>query len=141
LSLKLAQRLKRVRPSPTVGITALATRLREAGRDIVVLSVGEPDFPTPEHVKAAARDALARNDTKYTAVDGARLVKEAVVAKAQARERSRLPDGAGADLEWREAVLLQRVSRPARFRRRGDHPRARTGSRIRTWSSWRTPRR
>ena len=81
MSLKLAQRLKRVRPSATVGITALATRLREAGRDIVVLSVGEPDFPTPEHVKAAARDALARNDTKYTAVDGARLVKEAVVAK------------------------------------------------------------
>jgi aspartate aminotransferase len=81
LSLKLAQRLKRVRPSPTVGITALATRLREAGRDIVVLSVGEPDFPTPEHVKAAARDALARNDTKYTAVDGTRLLKEAVVAK------------------------------------------------------------
>ena len=81
MALQLARRLKRVRPSPTVGITALATRLREAGRDIVVLSVGEPDFPTPEHVKAAARDALARNDTKYTAVDGARALKEAVVAK------------------------------------------------------------
>jgi aspartate aminotransferase len=81
LSIRLAQRLQRVRPSPTVGITALAQRLREAGRDVVVLSVGEPDFATPEHVKAAARDALARNDTKYTAVDGARLLKEAVVAK------------------------------------------------------------
>jgi aspartate aminotransferase len=81
VTLQLAQRLKRVRPSPTVGITALATRLREAGRDVVVLSVGEPDFPTPEHIKAAARDALARNDTKYTAVDGSRLLKEAVVAK------------------------------------------------------------
>ena len=81
MSIRLAQRLQRVRPSPTVGITALAQRLREAGRDVVVLSVGEPDFATPEHVKAAARDALARNDTKYTAVDGARLLKEAVVAK------------------------------------------------------------
>ena len=81
MALQLAKRLQRVRPSPTVGITGLATRLREAGRDIVVLSVGEPDFPTPEHVKAAARDALARNDTKYTPVDGARLLKEAVVAK------------------------------------------------------------
>jgi aspartate aminotransferase len=81
VALQLAQRLKRVRPSPTVGITALATRLREAGRDVVVLSVGEPDFATPEHVKAAARDALARNDTKYTAVDGSRALKEAVVAK------------------------------------------------------------
>ena len=83
MALQLAKRLKRVRPSPTVGITALATRLREAGRDIVVLSVGEPDFPTPEHVKAAARDALARNDTKYTAVDGTRPLKEAVVAKLE----------------------------------------------------------
>jgi aspartate aminotransferase len=70
-----------VRPSPTVGITTLALRLREAGRDVVVLSVGEPDFATPENIKAAARDALARNDTKYTAVDGSRLLKEAVVAK------------------------------------------------------------
>jgi aspartate aminotransferase len=81
LSIRLAHRLQRIRPSPTVSITALATRLREAGRDIIVLSVGEPDFATPEHVKDAARDALARNDTKYTAVDGARALKEAIVAK------------------------------------------------------------
>jgi aspartate aminotransferase len=81
LTIRLAQRLQRIRPSPTVSITALAGRLREQGRDIIVLSVGEPDFPTPEHIKAAARDALARNDTKYTAVDGSRALKEAVVAK------------------------------------------------------------
>jgi aspartate aminotransferase len=81
LTIRLAHRLQRVRPSPTVGITALATRLREAGRDIIVLSVGEPDFATPEHVKAAARDAIARNDTKYTAVDGTRPLKEAIAAK------------------------------------------------------------
>ena len=48
---------------------------------MIVLSVGEPDFPTPEHIKAAAREALAHNDTKYTAVDGSRLLKEAVVTK------------------------------------------------------------
>lgn len=64
-----------------MSITALAGRLREQGRDMIVLSVGEPDFPTPEHIKAAAREALARNDTKYTAVDGTRALKEAVVAK------------------------------------------------------------
>jgi len=81
LTIRLAHRLQRVRPSPTVSITALATRLREAGRDIIVLSVGEPDFATPEHIKAAARDAIARNDTKYTAVDGAGALKEAIVAK------------------------------------------------------------
>jgi aspartate aminotransferase len=81
LSLRIAHRLQRVRPSPTVSITALASRLRESGRDIIVLSVGEPDFPTPENAKAAAREAIARDDTKYTAVDGARLLKEAIVAK------------------------------------------------------------
>jgi aspartate aminotransferase len=87
LTIRLAHRLQRIRPSPTVSITALAGRLREQGRDMIVLSVGEPDFPTPEHVKAAARDALARNDTKYTAVDGTRALKEAVVAKL-ARENA-----------------------------------------------------
>jgi aspartate aminotransferase len=81
LSIELAQRLTRIRPSATVSITALAQRLREQGRDIVVLSVGEPDFPTPTHIKAAATAALARDETKYTPVDGARLLKEAVVAK------------------------------------------------------------
>ena len=87
LTIRLAHRLQRVRPSPTVSITALATRLREAGRDIIVLSVGEPDFATPEHIKAAAREAIARNDTKYTAVDGARALKEAIVAKLKRDNR------------------------------------------------------
>jgi aspartate aminotransferase len=81
LTIRLAQRLQRIQPSATVSITARAGRLREAGRDIIVLSVGEPDFATPEHIKAAAREALARNDTKYTAVDGSRALKEAVVTK------------------------------------------------------------
>jgi aspartate aminotransferase len=83
LTIELAQRLRRIRPSATVSITARAQRLREQGRDIIVLSVGEPDFPTPEHIKAAAVAALARNDTKYTPVDGSRLLKEAIVAKLE----------------------------------------------------------
>lgn len=64
-----------------MGVTARATRLREQGRDIITLSVGEPDFDTPEHVKVAAIEALGRGETKYTAVDGARKLKDAVVAK------------------------------------------------------------
>jgi aspartate aminotransferase len=83
LTIELALRLQRIRPSATVSITARAQRLREQGRDIVVLSVGEPDFPTPEHIKAAATAALARNDTKYTPVDGSALLKEAIVAKLE----------------------------------------------------------
>lgn len=81
MTIELAQRLQRIRPSATVSITARAQRLREQGRDVIVLSVGEPDFPTPEHVKAAAAAALARNDTKYTPVDGSRALKDAIVAK------------------------------------------------------------
>jgi aspartate aminotransferase len=81
LTIELAQRLQRIRPSATVSITARAQRLREQGRDIIVLSVGEPDFPTPEHIKAAAVQALERNDTKYTPVDGSRSLKEAITAK------------------------------------------------------------
>jgi aspartate aminotransferase len=83
LAIRLARRLQRIQPSATVSMTARAGRLKEAGRDMIVLSVGEPDFPTPEHIKAAAREALARNDTKYTAVDGSRALKEAVVTKFQ----------------------------------------------------------
>src|ERR1700741_54983 len=81
LTIELAQRLQRIRPSATVSITARAQRLREQGRDIIVLSVGEADFAAPEHIKAAASQALARNDTKYTSVDGSRALKDAIVAK------------------------------------------------------------
>jgi aspartate aminotransferase len=81
LTIEIAERLQRIRPSATVSITARAQRLREQGRDVIVLSVGEPDFPTPEHIKAAASQALVRNDTKYTPVDGARALKDAIVAK------------------------------------------------------------
>ena len=83
MTIELARRLQRIRPSATVSITARAQRLREQGRDVIVLSVGEPDFPTPEHIKAAAAAALARNDTKYTPVDGSKLLKEAIVAKLE----------------------------------------------------------
>jgi aspartate aminotransferase len=64
-----------------VSITGLAGRLREEGKDIIALSVGEPDFPTPEHVCEAACDAIRSGDTKYTAVDGTRSLKAAIREK------------------------------------------------------------
>lgn len=79
--MRLAQRVQRVRPSATVSITALAGRLREAGRDIIALSVGEPDFPTPAHIRTAACEAIERGETKYTIVDGALPLKLAVAEK------------------------------------------------------------
>jgi aspartate aminotransferase len=70
-----------MRPSPTVGMTARAARLREQGRNIIALSAGEPDFDTPEHIKAAAIDAIRRGETKYTPIDGTRRLKDAIVRK------------------------------------------------------------
>ena len=71
MSLRLAQRVQRIRPSPTVSITGLAGRLREEGKDIIALSVGEPDFPTPDHICEAACEASAASDSLPVGVCGA----------------------------------------------------------------------
>ncbi|HVC53399.1 MAG TPA: pyridoxal phosphate-dependent aminotransferase [Stellaceae bacterium] len=77
----LADRLARVKASPTMAITALATELKAAGRDIISLSVGEPDFDTPDNIKEAAIAAIRRGDTKYTVFDGRIELKQAICAK------------------------------------------------------------
>ncbi len=79
--MKLAERMKLIKPSATLGMAAEAAALRAQGRDIVDLSAGEPDFDTPEHIKAAARDALARGLTKYTPVGGLEVLKDAIIEK------------------------------------------------------------
>lgn len=81
MTLRLASRVRTLKPSPTLGMAAEAAALRAAGTDVVDLSAGEPDFDTPEHVKAAAREALARGQTKYTAVGGTVELKDAIRAK------------------------------------------------------------
>ena len=81
MSLKISARLKVIKPSSTLAMAAEATALRKQGRDIVDLSAGEPDFDTPEHIKAAAYEAMRRGETKYTAVGGTDEVKDAVCAK------------------------------------------------------------
>jgi aspartate aminotransferase len=77
----LADRLARVKASPTMAITALATELKAAGRDIISLSVGEPDFETPDNIKAAGIAAIEQGDTKYTVFDGRIELKQAIAAK------------------------------------------------------------
>ena len=77
----LAQRLGRIKPSPTIGVTQKAAELKAAGRDIIGLGAGEPDFDTPEHIKAAAVAAIARGETKYTAVAGTLELRRAICAK------------------------------------------------------------
>ena len=77
----LASRLSRVKPSATIAISAKAAALKAQGRNIIALSFGEPDFDTPDNIKAAAIKAIQSGDTKYTAVDGTAKLKEAIVAK------------------------------------------------------------
>ncbi len=79
--LKLNRRIAAIKPSATLAADARATEMRAAGIDVVSLAAGEPDFDTPERIKEAARRALARGMTKYTAVGGVRELKEAIRAK------------------------------------------------------------
>ncbi|HLS68183.1 MAG TPA: aspartate transaminase [Kiloniellales bacterium] len=77
----LASRLSRIKPSPTIAVTSKARELKAAGRDVIGLGAGEPDFDTPDHIKEAAIQAIQAGDTKYTAVDGTPALKKAIVAK------------------------------------------------------------
>ena len=77
----LAARLSRVKPSATIAISAKANALKAAGKNVIALSFGEPDFDTPQNIKDAAIKAILSGDTKYTAVDGTPKLKEAIVAK------------------------------------------------------------
>ena len=77
----LAERLSRIKPSPTIAVTQKARELKAAGRDIIGLGAGEPDFDTPENIKEAAIAAIRRGDTKYTNVDGTDALKAAIACK------------------------------------------------------------
>jgi len=77
----LASRMSRIASSPTLKGLLAADRLRSQGMDVVDLGAGEPDFPTPDHVKAAARAAIDGNFTKYTANAGITNLREAIAAK------------------------------------------------------------
>jgi aspartate aminotransferase len=77
----LADRLARVKPSPTMAITALATELKAAGRNVIALSQGEPDFDTPANIREAGIAAIQRGETRYTVFDGRIELKRAICGK------------------------------------------------------------
>jgi aspartate aminotransferase len=81
MSSKLSARVQAVKPSPTLAITARAAALRAEGKDVIGLGAGEPDFDTPDHIKAAAIEAIKSGKTKYTAVDGTASLKQAIMDK------------------------------------------------------------
>jgi len=78
-----SSRLDRIKLSPSTAATMRARELRLQGRDIIALTIGQPDFETPQHVKRAVADALARNETKYPPIDGVPELKEAARRKFQ----------------------------------------------------------
>ncbi len=81
MSITLSKRVNRIKPSPTLAVTARAAAMRAAGRDVIGLGAGEPDFDTPDHIKQAAIEAIQAGMTKYTPVDGIPALKQAVVEK------------------------------------------------------------
>ncbi len=81
MTLPLARRVQRVKPSPTLAVTARAARLKAQGKDVIGLGAGEPDFDTPAHIGQAGIDAIRNGFTRYTNVDGIDELKDAIIAK------------------------------------------------------------
>jgi aspartate aminotransferase len=83
----VADRLKAIKPSPTLAVTARAARLKSEGKDVISMGAGEPDFDTPDFIKEAAIAAIRKGLTKYTAVGGTPSLKKAIVAKFRNENR------------------------------------------------------
>ncbi len=81
MTIQLSDRVQRVKPSPTLAMSALAQKMKAEGKDVINLGVGEPDFATPDHIKAAGIAAINNNKTGYTAVDGIPELKLAIISK------------------------------------------------------------
>lgn len=81
MDFRLSERVARIKPSPTLAVSAKAAELKRAGRDVIGLGAGEPDFDTPDHIKAAAIEAIRAGRTKYTAVDGLIELRQAICEK------------------------------------------------------------
>jgi aspartate aminotransferase len=101
VTLPVSRRVQRVKPSPTLAVTARAARLKREGKDVIGLGAGEPDFDTPEHIAQAGREAITQGHTRYTAVDGTDELKDAIIAKFRRDnglnyERSQILVSAGA---------------------------------------------
>ena len=124
----LADTLKRIKPSATIAVTDKARALKQAGRDVIGLGAGEPDFDTPDNIKYAAIKAIVEwprleihRGRRHSGTEGRG------VAQVQAREQSRLQAEPDHHRHRRQAGALQRADRDAQPRRRGDHPGALLG--------------
>ena len=122
-----ASRVSRIRVSPSTAAASRARELKAAGRDIVDLTVGEPDFDTPDHIKAAAHAAIDRGETKYTPVNGTPALRAAIIADYERRlgltyRDSEICVGGGA-----KQILFLALMASVERRRGGHHPRTLLG--------------
>ena len=97
----ISERLGNIKPSPTIAVSTKARELRAAGKDVIGLGAGEPDFDTPEFIKEAAIQSIKDGQTKYTAVDGIPELKKAICDKFEREngikyEPAQITVGAGA---------------------------------------------
>src|ERR1700743_3784133 len=81
MNLPVSRRVQRVKPSPTLAVTARAARLKAEGHDVIGLGAGEPDFDTPAHIAQVGIDAIRTGFTRYTNVEGINELKDAIIAK------------------------------------------------------------
>ncbi|MGQ0428677.1 MAG: pyridoxal phosphate-dependent aminotransferase [Gammaproteobacteria bacterium] len=81
MSIRLAERIRRIKPSATLAVTARAAALRAQGKDIIGLGAGEPDFDTPVHIAEAGIDAIRKGHTRYTNIEGTNELRDAIVGK------------------------------------------------------------
>ena len=138
MTLSVSRRVQRVKPSPTLAVTARAARLKAEGKDVIGLGAGEPDFDTPAHIQQAGIDAIKNGFTRYTNVDGINELKDAIIAKFERDngikyERTQILVSSG-----RQADDLQPLHGGARSRRRGGHSGAVLGVVSRHGACWRT---
>ena len=124
MPLQISRRAQRVKPSPTLAMTARAAQLRREGKDVISLSVGEPDFDTPAHISEAGIAAIKSGFTRYTNSDGMPELKDAIIAKFQRDNGLTLPAQPDPGVHRRQADPVQPVHGRARSGRRGHHPRA-----------------
>ena len=114
----LAEQLKRIKPSATIAVTDKARALKLAGRNVIGLGAGEPDFDTPDNIKQAAIEAIKSGKaSKYTNVDGIAELKDAVVKKFKRENGARLQAEPGHHRHRRQAGAVQRVRCDAEPRR------------------------
>ena len=114
MAVLLSKRVQKVKPSPTLAVTARAAKLKAEGKDIIGLGAGEPDFDTPTYIADAGVDAIRKGVTRYTAVDGTAELKDAIIAKFKRDNGLTYERSANSGFIRRKADLLQRMRRFAR---------------------------